>query len=64
MPNKRSAPDCETCGQPCFNIDRHGDHTGRHMDLSECFRAMGARIRELEKKIKRGAARDLTGGGA
>ena len=46
MPN---VPSCEVCGQPCHNIDRDGDHTGRHRDVEECLRTMGRRIADLEK---------------
>jgi hypothetical protein len=42
-------PACEVCGQPAANVNRNGEHTGRHRDLEECLRAMGARIVALER---------------
>ena len=56
---KDPRPNCETCGQPCSNWN-HDDYTGRHMDLRECFQALGQRIAELEKRAERAAERDLT----
>lgn len=33
---------CDRCGQPAYNCNRHGEHTGRHADLEECLRKLGA----------------------
>lgn len=35
---------------PSHNIDRDGDHTGRHRDVEECLRTMGRRIADLEQQ--------------
>ncbi len=39
-----SAPRCDRCGGPAFNVNRDGEHTGQHRDLEECVRAIVARL--------------------
>lgn len=43
------APLCERCGQPACNVNRDGDHTGRHTDIEECLRELGHRLTVLER---------------
>lgn len=49
---RSTPPACEQCGQPAYNVNRDGEHTGRHTNIEECLREMGRRIVSLERRVR------------
>lgn len=45
-------PSCETCSQPAYNVDKHGEHTGKHRNIEECLRELVRRVRILEDQAQ------------